>query len=357
MKLTASNIVRAIGDLPRNRVYHYINPQTKGNIEIFNVVYPEGPIVIKRYDPAKGQSSLTAKEESISSQMIWRIANAFTPNYPIQFDRVLGSSYNTRSVLEALLAHTPQFYFCYPGRVEIINSSSQIKSGHKHLIWCPENPHELAIMREKKTQLVISEVPVEVVYDSLSFPESSIQKIDINVQRRHSQMQIALIMIGKQLGYRTWIAQNDRSILYNNQKIGEMETVIPSLKNEKLISIFEEARKVAQLIDCIWFKSDKFMPAVIEVEHTTGVTSGLTRMKNLQDALPPFQTRYVIVAPDEDREKVIKEGNRPQFHSLNIKYFPYSAVEELYALCHRRKLRGVTEEFLDCYIESVLAAS
>ena len=93
----------------------------------------------------------------------------------------------------------------------------------------------------------------------------------------------------------------------------------------------------------------------MEVEHSTGVTSGLTRMKNFQDKFIPLQdVRYVIVAPDEDRAKVIKEANKPQFHSLNTRFFPYSAVEELTALCQRRKLRGVTEEFLDCYMEPVL---
>ena len=100
------------------------------------------------------------------------------------------------------------------------------------------------------------------------------------------------------------------------------------------------------------------MPAVMEIEHTTGITSGLTRMRGLQDALPErFPTRYVIVAPDEDREKAVREINRPQFRSLQAKYFPYSAVEELYALCQRRKIRGVTEEFLDCYMESLPGAS
>lgn len=96
------------------------------------------------------------------------------------------------------------------------------------------------------------------------------------------------------------------------------------------------------------------MPAVIEVEHSTGVTSGLTRMKGFQDALPAFPTRYVIVAADEDREKVIREANREQFKSLNARFFPYSAVEELYGLCQRRKLRGVTEEFLDTFMEPVV---
>ena len=93
----------------------------------------------------------------------------------------------------------------------------------------------------------------------------------------------------------------------------------------------------------------------MEIEHSTGVTSGLTRMQNFKDTFPPFPTRYVIVAPDEDRDKVIKEANKTQFKNLDTRYFPYSAVEELYALCTKRKLKGVTEEFLDCYMERIVS--
>lgn len=159
--------------------------------------------------------------------------------------------------------------------------------------------------------------------------------------------------MGLQLNFRTWIAQNDKGILYQNKKIGEFEGVIASLKDEKLMSGSEDAVRAALLIDCIWFQKGTLMPAVMEVEHSTGVTSGLSRMKNFKDKFPPFPTRYVIVAPDEDRDKVIKEANKPQFADLNTRYFPYSAVEELYALCQKRKIRGIKEEFLDCYMEAV----
>jgi type II restriction enzyme len=359
MKVTASDIVTAIGHLPKNRVYHYINPKTKGQLEVVGVTYPEGPIVIKRYNPSKGETSANAKNESISTQLIWRIANAIISNHPINLDRVLGASYNTRSAMEALLAHTPQFYFCYPGRIEIISSSSKVKEGHKHLMWCPENPHELGVIKQIKTDIVISEIPnMEVSYDALIVPDNILAgKLDIEVKRRHAQIQIALIMIGRQLNFRTWVAQGDKGILYKDQKIGEMDGVVASLNNENLINAFDGASKAAAFIDCIWFKNGKLMPAVIEIEHSTGVTSGLNRMKGLQETLPPFPTRWVIVAADEDREKVFREANKPQFQSLKAKYFPYSAVEELYALCQRRKIRGVTEEFLDCYMEPTITSS
>lgn len=356
MRLTASNIVHEIGLLPRDRFYQYVHPRTPGMIKIVDVVYPEGPIYIKRINPNKGETWDRAAEEPISPKMIWRLANALFPNHPINVDRVFGGSYNTRSVLEALLAHTPQFYFCYPGRIESISSNNSIRRGHKHLMWCPDSPHQAGVKCESKTDIVISEVPsVEVMYDALVLPdEIKTPELDIDIKRRHSQMQVALIEIGQHLGFRTWIAQNDKGIIYKDKKIGEMESVVSSLRNENLIAPFDDAHRAALLIDCIWFKNGKLMPAVMEVEHSTGVTSGLTRMKGLQEALPPFPTRYVIVAADDDRDKVFREASKPQFKSLNTRFFSYSAVEEMYALFKNRKIKGVTEDFLDSFMEPVL---
>lgn len=355
-KLTASNLVAFINQLDWKINYQYLNPKNTGLIKIEEVELPEGPIRIKRWDPSKGETAAQKKVEPISKELIWRIANAFIENQPINFDRVLGGSYNTRSVLEALLAHTPQFQYCYPGRIETTGGNPTIKRGHKHLMWTPNEPHKMGIAKEIKTDVVISEVPnLEVFYDALVLPtEAKLTELDINIQRRHAQIQIALYFIGLQLGYRTWIAQNDKGILYQNKRLGEFDGIILSLKDEKLMASFDDAIRAALLIDCIWFKNGKLMPAVMEVEHSTGVTSGLSRMKNFKDKFPPFPTRYVIVAPDEDRDKVIKEANKPQFHDLNTRFFPYSAVEELYALCQKRKLRGITEEFLDCYMETIL---
>lgn len=355
-KLTASNIVNFINQLDRNQVYNYVYSGNKGLIKIVGVDFPEGPIRVKRWDTSKGKTESQAKEEFISTEMIWRIANAFNPRQPINFDRILGGSYNTRSVLEALLAHSPEFYFCYPGRIENKGGQTSIKHGHKHLMWRPDKPHQLGVMEKADTDIVISEMPaLDAFYDSLVLPDNvSNKELDIDVQRRHAQIQIALYFIGRQLEYRTWIAQNDRGILYQDKRIGEYDGVISSLKDEKLMTSYDDAVRAALMIDCIWFKNGRLMPAVMEVEHSTGVTSGLSRMKNFKDKFPPFPTRYVIVAPDEDRDKVLKEANKPQFRDLETKYFTYSAVEELYALCQRRNIKGVTEEFLDCFMEPIL---
>lgn len=202
-KYTAYNLIRAISQLPRNVNYNYVNPKTKGLIRIENVDLPAGPIQIRRWNPIKNETCAKAKVESISSEMIWRVANAINEGDPINLDRILGGSYNTRSVLEALIASTPEFYSCYPGRIMDIDGHSSIEHGHKHLIWLPNEPHQMgAIIEKKLPNMAISEIPLQsVTYDNLELPESMTigGEMDIEVVRRHTQIQIALYLIGLQL--------------------------------------------------------------------------------------------------------------------------------------------------------------
>jgi len=359
-RITAANLVAAIRQLPKNQDYNYISSRNKGKIRIIDVIMPEGGIIIKRWNPSKGETAKDARTDSISSQLIWRVANAFSENQPINIDRVLGASYNTRSVLEALIAHTPEFYFCYPGRIEDIAGSVKIRDGHKHLIWIPSMPHRNGILAQKETNVAISEIPIKSVSYDLVLPSGleGAADIDINVQRRHTQIQIALYLIGLHLGFRTWIAQNDKGIIYNDKPLIEQDGIVRTLQGEPMVYPHEGAVQAGLFIDCIWFQNHRLMPAVMEVEHSTGVTSGLTRMLNFQAKLPRFQTRYVIVAADDDRQHVIKESSKDIFKSLNVSYFPYSAVEELYYLCEKRNLNrhSVTEEFLDCFMEKTAMA-
>jgi len=352
MNLTPSNLVTEIGLLPTNVFYNYPHAKTKTKVRVVSVTKPVGPIRIERKTGSK------KKEETISVQMIQRYANSFGENIPINIDRVLGASYNTRSSLEALLANTPEFFVCYPKRIEMLASSFKSKKGHKHLLWNPD-PTQLHPRGEIKVvdcNLTISERPsIETVYGIVEIPPTAEKEgMSIEVQRRHTQIQIALAEIGHQLGYRTWIAANDQGIEYNKKPLLALPGVIPNLAAEKILSAFGEAVKAARLIDCVWFQNGTLMPAVLEVEHSTGVTSGLTRMQTFKDLIPPYPTRWVIVAPDEDRTAVMTKASVKQFSKLNAKYFSYSAVEELHSLCKKRRIKGVTEDFLDCFMENCL---
>lgn len=289
--------------------------------------------------------------------MLQRLAFAIKEGVPVNIDRVFGGSYNIRSGLEALLAHTEEFYMCRLDRIQDIGETTKVVKGHKHLLWLPSTPHSSAVCKWKDVDLVISEQYSAITYDSLNLPASAIDDdIAPEIARRHAQIQLALIRIGAQLKYRTWVAANDHSISYGDKKFIEHEGVIKKLEDEALMKYDPKAVEAARLIDCIWYRNGKLMPAVMEIEHSTGIKSGLTRMNEFRSKFLPLEDiRWTIVAPDDLRHKVIDFSNQDQFKPLDTRYLSYSAVEELYYLCDKRKIEGVTEQFLDSFFERCVA--
>jgi type II restriction enzyme len=353
--LTLENVVRGISTLPKNVWFDYINATTRSQVRLVSATLPEGPIRIER------KSNGEVREATISRQMMARFINAVQENIPINIDRVLGASYNTRAAFEALLARTADFYWCVPGRIELIDGREEIRRGHKHLIWLPGEPHPLGVLAEHTTssQMAISELPTQsVIYEALTLRDPSHSQESIEARRRHIQIQILLAMIGTSLGFRTWIASNDRNHEVLGKPISELPGVIRRLQDEQVLASYGDAVRNALLIDAIWFKNGRLMPAVIEVEQSTGTYSGLMRMKRFQESAPALaDIRWVIAAPDEDRAEVMRKASDPQFASLDARYFPYSAIEELYSLCKRRGITSsaITEKFLDAFMEPCIS--
>lgn len=355
--ITIAQIINLLSALPKGSEYSYINASTHTIVSIEEIIHPYGPIIIKRWDPTKGETKSVVEPQSISTAMIGRVANAISEGTPINIDRLLGASYNTRSALESLLCHTPPFYYCYPGRIELIHGKTKIKTGHKHVIYLPEEPHEKGILCEKKLEhLEINEIPSKnVVYNALELPTNTLKagKVETDEKRIHSQMQMALYEIGCSFSLNTFIAQNDSSIRYKGKILSEHENIVTKLTEVPTIGAFDGAADAGKLIDAIWL-GQKSIPAVFEVEQSTGVTSGLTRMSNFKKFLPAYSgMRFIIVAPDEYRDKVIREINKPEFADLHAFYFPYSAVSELLGLCQERKLKGISEAFIETFLEDV----
>lgn len=355
-KITAANLVHAINRLPKDTFYNYPHKSTKTQIRVVGVVSPEGPITVSR-KIFKRTGGSKIEMDSISISMLQRLAHAITPNMPINIDRVFGGSYNIRSGLEALLAHTEEFYMCHLKRIQDTGETTKIVKGHKHLLWRPSKPHELGKSVWQEVDMVISEQYNAVAYDSLQLPASTIDdEISPEIARRHAQIQLALIRIGAQLKYRTWIAANDHSISYGEKKFIEQDGVIKNLEDESLMKYDPEAVKAARLIDCIWYRNGKLMPAVMEIEHSTGIKSGLTRMNQFRSNFLALEDIWwTIVAPDDLRHKVLEFANLVQFKPLKTKYLSYSSVEELFYLCEKRKIEGVTERFLDSFFETCVA--
>jgi hypothetical protein len=79
---------------------------------------------------------------------------------------------------------------------------------------------------------------------------------------------------------------------------------------------FDEATtKTIEYIDVLWLKGNAII-AAFEVESTTSIYSGLLRMSDLIAMQPNLNIPLYLVAPDERREKVFIEVNRPTFSRL-----------------------------------------
>src|SRR5439155_14166374 len=76
---------------------------------------------------------------------------------------------------------------------------------------------------------------------------------------------------------------------------------------------FDDAtNRTIELIDVLWLKGNAIV-AAFEIESTTSIYSGLLRMADLVAMQPNLSIPLYLVAPEERREKVVWEINRPTF--------------------------------------------
>lgn len=357
MKLTASNLAKMIDGLDKSLTYEYPHDKTTTKIRVVDVKGAEGPITFKRWDPNKGESFEDAKIVNISVQAIWTMANAIEPGKPVNVDRVFGASYNSRSAFEALLLHTEFFYLCYPGRLERMGENTKVKHGHKHSIYLPDRPHKKGVITElENSEIVVAQVDREFYFDALHLSESRIRdKVQVEIDRRHAQIQLMLIKIGAAFGLNSWVARNDHGIKYDNKAFIEMDTVIKDLRDTAALQGYVKAADKGDLIDLIWLSDDgRKIPAIIEIEHSTGITSGLTRMKSFKVEAPDLaHMTYIIAAPDEIRSQVVKKSLEPQFKDMDIHFLSYSSIEDMYLLS-QRKIKGIDNlKFFHTYLEKM----
>jgi hypothetical protein len=135
----------------------------------------------------------------------------------------------------------------------------------------------------------------------------------------HTEIQWLLLKLGSDMGLDVWVAKNDLSKVYKGVRFSEM----PRLRNQLPLQFDEATRRTVELIDVLWLSSNGIL-AAFEVESTTSIYSGLLRMSDLLSMQRNLNISLYIVAPDERRQRVITEINRPTFSRL---------TPPLYATC------------------------
>src|SRR5207253_5167080 len=127
----------------------------------------------------------------------------------------------------------------------------------------------------------------------------------------HTGIQWLLLKLGSDMNLDVWVAKNDRGRSYNGQTFADL----PRLKGSLPVQFDEATNRTIELIDVLWLRGNAIV-AAFEVESTTSIYSGLLRMSDLLAMQPNLAIRLYLVAPDERREKVLTEVNRPTFSRL-----------------------------------------
>ena len=167
----------------------------------------------------------------------------------------------------------------------------------------------------------------------------------------HAEIQWLLLKLGSDMGFDVWVARNDRTREVRGKKFEEL----PRLKRELPLQFDEATNRTIELIDVLWLRTNAIV-AAFEIESTTSIYSGLLRMSDLN--IPLY-----LVAPDDRRQKVIDEVNRPTFTRLSpplsdvCRFISFSSLRERLKQAEPF-IRHLKPEFLEelsesCEVEEV----
>lgn len=116
--MTYSEFIEQIGKLETNINYPYVPSTTSKEHKSYKLIsVSEDTIIVKRDDD----------EIKVSIQQIKEILANLKKDTPLDIERLLGASGNTRSIIESLLCLTPTIFYTKVNRRKNIYDSSKTK--------------------------------------------------------------------------------------------------------------------------------------------------------------------------------------------------------------------------------------
>ena len=182
-----------------------------------------------------------------------------------------------------------------------------LQDAHAHPVHRPVDPKKLG-RRPRAFQAKIGAVTVPDMEEPIAL---TTQPTIIQESSDHTEIQFLLLKLGADMGFNVWVARNDRNRVFQGEKF----SVRFNVKEDLPVQFDEATTKTIEYIDVLWLKGNAII-AAFEVESTTSIYSGLLRMSDLIAMQPNLNIPLYLVAPDERREKVVIEVNRPTFSRL-----------------------------------------
>jgi len=210
----------------------------------------------------------------------------------------------------------------------------------------PVDPKKLA-RRPKALQAKMGPVTVPEGEDEKVIGADEPSTASMAGPNRHTEMQYLLLKLGREMGFDVWVARNDRNREFSGRSFSDAF----KLKKELPLQFDEATTKTIEYIDVLWLKGNA-ITAAFEIESTTSIYSGLLRMSDLIAMQPNLNIPLYLVAPDDRRDRVFVEVNRPTFSRLSpplvdvCRYISFSALKEHLAEV-APYVRYLKPEFLD----------
>ena len=150
----------------------------------------------------------------------------------------------------------------------------------------------------------------------------------------HGFYQGLIIEIGNMKHYTTYVPAQDRNRKFLEKPLIDIcSTVqIPQFS-------FEQLTNRARTVDVIWFNERNMPNSFFEVEHSTDIQNSVTKFCDLQD----FNSRFLIVAPQNRREQFEKVMNRTAFKDIRgrVGFHTYEDISRQYdIMCAARENLG-----------------
>jgi hypothetical protein len=244
-------------------------------------------------------------------------------------------------------------------------SPKQIKqSDAEIIIEALEEAHDNPVHRSYDSKKLHRKSPIfETKSGTVSIPEEDDDEAQddtlttqIEVETSHEEIQWLLLYLGETMELDLWVANNDRGKTFSGKPFSEFSRLRTSLP----VQFDQATNRTIELIDVLWLSGNSIV-AAFEIEHSTAVYSGLLRMADLITMQPNIDIPLFIVAPDERRDKVTREINRPVFSKALKKplpeicqFIPYSSLQEKFELAEKGGfLPHLKPDYLDEIAESV----
>lgn len=128
MKLTKEYLLSLLDEVTKDKEFDYVKPGNS-KVKILAVDKINNIVSLQRIT---GQNFENA---NITPDTLSILVNNISENVPFSIESILKGSGNKRSVYEAIIARTSDFYKCVIGRI-------------KHLVWIPSHKHNIDELKE-----------------------------------------------------------------------------------------------------------------------------------------------------------------------------------------------------------------